>query len=115
MKKLYKLFRTTASIAGAIICFVRNYCADNPWVISGLKKLMVVSSIIITILSAMLWHISATWQEDVAQIQNLDQAKAIAITTAAAVLNTKAAMLGVIAALLNALYFWIGTLSSSIE
>ncbi|AKV10076.1 hypothetical protein B723_28215 [Pseudomonas fluorescens NCIMB 11764] len=115
MKKLYKLFRTTANIAGAIICLVRNYCADNPWVISGLKKLMVVSSIIITILSAMLWHISAAWQEDVAQIQNLDQTKVIAITTTAAMLNTKAAMLGVIAALMNALYFWIGTLSSSSE
>jgi uncharacterized membrane protein len=115
MKTLYKLFRTTANTAGAIICFVRNCCADNPWVIPGLKKFMVVSSIIITILSAMLWHISATWQEDVAQIQTLDQAKVIAITTAAAMLNTKAAMLGVIAALMNALYFWIGTLSSSVE
>lgn len=113
MKKLYKLFRNTAGTPGAIICIVRNYCANNLWVITGLKKLMVVSSIIITILSAILWHISATWQEDMAQIQNLDQARAIAITTAAALLNTKAAMLGVIAALLNGLYFWIGTLSSS--
>lgn len=115
MKKLYKLSRTIVSTAGAIICFMHNYCADKSWVVSVLKKLMVVSSIIITILSAMLWHISATWQEDVAQIQNLDQAKAVAITTAAAMLNTKAAMLGVIAALLNGAYFWIGTLGSSLK
>lgn len=111
MKKLSKLFRNTANIVGAIICFVPNYCSDKPWVFSGLKKFMVVSSVVI----AMLWHISATWQEDVTQIQNLDQAKVIAITTAAAMLNTKAAMLGVIAALMNGLYFWIGTLSSPIE
>ncbi|SMQ30464.1 hypothetical protein SAMN04488483_5438 [Pseudomonas helmanticensis] len=115
MKKLHELFRSTAYIAGSIAWIVRNYIRDNPWVTSGLKNLMMISGITITILSAMLWHISATWQEDVAQIQNLDQATVIASTTAAAMLNTKAAMLGVIAALVNALYFWIGTLSNSRE
>ncbi|MCI1035844.1 hypothetical protein [Pseudomonas putida] len=113
MKKLYKLFRSATSIAGGLVSLVRNYCLDNPWVIPAFKKLLVVFSIVITIASAVLWHISATWQEDIAQVQNPDQAMVVAITVAAAKLNTKAAMLGVIAALLNGAYFWLGTLSES--
>ncbi|MCE0782289.1 hypothetical protein [Pseudomonas sp. NMI542_15] len=110
MKKLYDLVLLAARIADGLVSLTRNYSLDNPWVIQAFQRLLVVSGILIAALSASLWHMSATLQEDVVQLQNLDQAQVLSTTIAAATLNTQAALCGVVVAVLNGLYFWLESL-----
>jgi hypothetical protein len=113
MKALHKLLLTTLSVPFAIVLLARNICKENPWIGSTCKTVMVVFSIVIAILSAILWHISASWQEQLTQAHTLSPEYFASITSAAAMLNTKAALLSVVAALMNGAYFWLGTARNS--
>ncbi|WP_236166327.1 hypothetical protein [Pseudomonas juntendi] len=113
MKKLYRALCTLCSIVSCVFHAARTYCIDNPSVLSVIKTALVVGGILVAICSAMLWHVSALMQEQLALAENLDTVKMIAATKASAMLNSKAAMLGVVSASMNGLFFWLGTLSSS--
>lgn len=113
MKKLYRALCTLCTIIANVCHAARTYCIDNPPVLSVIKTVLVVGGIFIAICSAMLWHVSALMQEQLALAENLDTAKMVAVTKASAMLNTKAAMLGVVSTVMNGLFFWLGTMSST--
>lgn len=113
MQKLYKILATMLRVSSAAACLIQNMWKDNPLVSSTVKTALIIFSILIAIFSAVLWHFSASMQEELTMAAGYDPKQFAAIIAAAAMLNTKAALLGAVAAILNGVYFWLSTIGSA--
>lgn len=113
MQRLYKILVAMLRVPSAAAYLIQNVWKDNPLVSSTVKTALIIFSILIAIFSAVLWHLSASMQEELTMATGYDPKQFSAITTAAAMLNTKAALLGALAAILNGVYFWLSTIGSA--
>ena len=108
MKSLRNTFAAIITVIAGLCRIVRNTLNEHPLIAISFKTALAVFSVLLAIVSAITWHISATWQEQLLTMSSASSDQIVAITAGATILNTRAAMLSVAAALLNGLYYWLG-------
>lgn len=108
MKSLRNTFASIITVTVGLCRIVLNALNEHPWIATSFKTSLAVFSVLLAIVSAITWHISATWQEQLLTMSSASSYQIAAITAGATILNTKAAMLSVAAALLNGFYYWLG-------